>query len=226
MNKNAVAFLALAAAVGLAACADPKQPSKGNFAAAIQRGLETADRHRQSLCLELPGKMAEDKASFSIEQPKKHFESGDARYDGVKQLNALIPLDEHGLLERVDSEFDGAWKSDYVRSTFTFTEKAKPLLNEGKTNSTFNAFLGRSNPISLCVGKLELIEVDSYTEPADLMGKRVSEVSARFRYVDLPAWTSQDGVTAYWGGAKRAANGEFVQKIALVLTGDGWMVAK
>lgn len=223
MKKQTITLLATALALSLSGCLDPKQASKANFAAAIASGLEAAGDAERSLCMELPGELAKDHASFSIEQPKAHFESGDAKYNANKQLNALGPLVDNGLLERTDSQFKKPWSGDYVRSTFTITETAKPLIREKKAG---NDFIGYSVKTRLCVGKLVLAEVESYTEPADLMGKRVSEVTTRFRYDDLPTWVSDEAVTTYWKEAESAAKGDIMIGVALVLTSNGWKMMR
>lgn len=223
MKKQTITLLATALALSLSGCLDPKQANKANFAAAIASGFDAAGDAKRSLCMELPGEWAKDRASFSIEQPKAHFESRDTKYNANKELNALGPLVENGLLERTDSQFKKPWSGDYVRSSFTITETTKPLLREKKVG---NDFIGYSVKTWLCVGKLVLVEVNGYTEPADLMGKRVSEVTTTLRYDDLPAWVSNESVTAYWPNTAEASTGNLTRKIALVLTGDGWEIMK
>lgn len=230
MTKHALLIPAAIAAVSLSACTDPKQPSKENFAAAIVRSLEKSSVADRSLCLNLPGRLDENH-SLDIVQSKRRFEAGDASHEETRRRNALSALAENGLFTRTDSEFqqqgyeDRRFFKDHVRTTFTLTEPAKSMLQEGKEAEYFmGVVIGYSPVPALCVGELELVGIDGYTEPADLNGKRVSEVTARFRYTGLPAWMSDAAVAGYWKAAASAAEGDMARKVPLVLTGDGWEV--
>jgi DNA-binding PadR family transcriptional regulator len=80
----------------------------------------------------------------------------------------------------------------------------------------------------ICTGKAVLQSITRFTEPADLMGAHVSQVTYRFEVRDLPAWTSNPAILDVkrfdvlneW---RNSAKEPLVSSDTVVLTNQGWV---
>lgn len=212
MFKKAGMVVFAVMAVAVSGCSDIKQASKKNFAAAIDRWI-SENKDKAALCLS-PGS-----AGGRDDQEAWVLDTQDS--DDKKALDAMDVLVANGLLQREEKTVS-SWFVTRKLARFTPTEKGRALIPD-QTKS--RSGLGRDMARSLCVGRLELVDVENYTEPADFNGLRVSRVYASFRYADLPAWVKDARVAAYWPDAKRAAAGDFKKVVVMVLTGNGWLQA-
>lgn len=209
-KAGVVAFVMIAVAV--AGCSDGKQASKKNFSGAIERWI-SEHKDKAGLCLNLGYEQERGGQDALVLDPQS---AGDK-----KAMDAMDVLAANGLLRR-EERAERSWFGVHKSVAFTPTEKGKALiLVQEKTRPG----LGEIAVRSLCVGRLELVEVENYTEPADFNGLRVSRVYASFRYADLPAWVKDARVTAFWPDAKSAAAGDFKKAVTMILTGNGWLQA-
>lgn len=200
-------------AVAVSGCSDGKQASKKNFAGAIERWI-SENKDKAALCLGLDsGRERGSQDALVLDQQSS---------DDKKALDAMDVLAANGLLRR-EEKTEKSWFEVRRLAMFTPTEKGRALILSRTKNQPG---LGEFTVRSLCVGRLELVNVGNYTEPADFNGLRVSHVHASFRYADLPAWVKDARVMAYWPDAKRAAAGDFKQTVTMVLTGNGWLQAE
>lgn len=209
-KAGVVAFALIAVAVS--GCSDGKQASKKEFAGAIERWI-SEHKDKAALCLNLGYGQARGGQDALVLDSQSS--------DDKNALDAMDVLAANGLLRR-EEKIEKTWFGVHKSAMFTPTEKGRTLiLSQTKTRPG----LGEITTRSLCVGRLELVDVENYTEPADFNGLRVSRVYASFRYADLPAWVKDVRVAAYWPEAKRAAAGDFKNAVTMVLTGNGWLQA-
>lgn len=80
-----------------------------------------------------------------------------------------------------------------------------------------------------CYGHSEVTEIAQFSEPADLMGQRVSRVSFKYKVVDLAPWAKLEPVQKAFPEVKKAVLSETAaqeSEAVLRLMNDGWSVAK
>lgn len=86
--------------------------------------------------------------------------------------------------------------------------------DEGKKYLSDNRF---------CTGKWKLTAVDSFSEPAQMMGATISRVNFRRVMVDAAGWAASKELAKVFPGAFRNIDGEQKSQAVLVLGNDGWV---
>lgn len=75
----------------------------------------------------------------------------------------------------------------------------------------------------LCFARRNVVEVTNWTEPADVMGVRVSQVRYRYKIVDIAPWAQTARMLAAFPRiAKALGKVEGEDKASLILTNEGW----
>lgn len=101
---------------------------------------------------------------------------------------------------------------------YELSELGKKYYQDGSIGSG----LGKRRVHQLCFGTPKVVAVDSYTEPADMMGYRISKVSYRYTIDDIAEWTKDASIQkAFPNIAKRLATAQ-VSTDAFVLASEGW----
>lgn len=188
----------LAAALLLAGCNDPKEASKDNFRTALRGWF---DEHPECINIgEIPAKL---RAKSQMEQPKR------ALYDALTAAG-LLSVESRRVEEKP------LMGIDMSHDALIYT----PTENGAKAIRKADRPLGGSD---LCFAHRNVIEVTSYTEPADVMGIRATQTRYRYRLEDIAPWAQ---TPALRDASPRLANAldklEGEDKASLILTSEGW----
>ncbi|MCL2625650.1 MAG: hypothetical protein FWD46_02370 [Cystobacterineae bacterium] len=99
----------------------------------------------------------------------------------------------------------------------------KPASEYHLTDAGKEYLVAKAQWNAFCTGKYVLLEVENFTEPADAMGMKLSQVNFRYKLTGAADWVKTESLgVAYKDFAKRAQD-DIQDKAALVLTNDGWM---
>ena len=217
-------FVILAAStVMLASCSNPKEANKGNFQHAINDWIE-----KSPPCLSMPdgtvteAKQARGELPVYVEaDPAAQPYSEESRQRHLAPLDALVNA---GLLKSSRTEVDqgqGMFGSDNKKVAviaYDFTEKGKSAFKEEEAQKS--SFGGTRS--GFCYGKPEVDEVTQFTQPGDMMGMTISQVSYKYHLADLPDWAKNPKVKSAFPDLARNTAESLDAKAALVLTNDGW----
>lgn len=186
-----------AATLLIAGCSDPKEASKGNFKAALQGWF---DEHGE--CVNIGRMPAELRADAS--------QKDRAGYDALTQAGLLSAENR-----RVERPAIMGTDMSYDATIYHPTESGQKVIRKSG-----NRLLGGYD---LCFARRNVVEVTSYTEPADMMGLRASQVRYRYRLEDIAPWAQSAALrSALPRLASALDKPEGEDKAALILTSEGW----
>ncbi len=142
-----------------------------------------------------------------------------------KQLpfyNGLVSL---GLLETVSYQkntrsFSGqvTGKADWIG--FKFTEWGQTFLRPTELNK---GSLNTRSP-QLCYATPQIVEIMSFTEPSDVMGRKASNVEYTYKLVNVAPWANDPVLESYFEWLPEILSNQSIQKNDdLVLTKNGWV---
>ncbi|MEO8184800.1 MAG: hypothetical protein ABI895_38825 [Deltaproteobacteria bacterium] len=201
-NAVKARHLALLAAAAALACSNPKDATKPNFFKALQAYHDEA-----KACLRVD-------VRFPYEAER-----------GSSTLPVLQELAAQGLLAASDTKkvvqqvaLFGAPPTRKVDATaFALSDTGKAVSREetGWTHST-----------AFCFGTPKVVEVTSFTEPADMMGVRISQVTYTYQVNDVADWADSETLRKHSPELARAVASKETpaqNKAALVLMNDGWV---
>jgi hypothetical protein len=199
--KTALKIIAISALVfSVSACGSEKDANKSNFSKAIQAYLDT----QNGLCAGLPAKSV----PFTLSPPQMF------NTDSIDRANALAAA---GLLSTQKTEVKAMFGNKMDPATqYDLTEAGKKYLvtlGAGTLNQQ----------AAFCTGKDKMVEVDTYTEPADMRGIKVSQVNYHYKVEDAADWAKVEGLRGVYKNFADYAKGDIQAKAVLILTGDGWM---
>ena len=129
-----------------------------------------------------------------------------------------------GLLEAVSYQkdtknFSGqvTGKADWVG--YKFSDNGKTYLLPAEMDK--GAF--STGARQLCYGTPKVVQITNFTEPADAMGMKVSNVQYTYRLVDVAPWVSDTMLKTQfeWLGERIGSDG-IAKDDDLVLTNNGW----
>ncbi|WP_288935416.1 hypothetical protein [uncultured Sphingomonas sp.] len=178
------AVVLLSATVGtLSGCGQSKAPSKEAFATALEPVVRDVFCHPIDVMrYEVDGEPGG--SGFPIvTSPKSRMAGPGSDGKAVAMLDGLAGV---GLVTRTTFEKPARWSGStnaFVRQPLTSyapTEKAAPYLRTVERKAT-NAMV--SVP-SFCLAKGEVVDVVRWTEPTDVAGHRVSQVTYTYNGVD------------------------------------------
>lgn len=205
----------------LAGCSNSKSPSKSNFEHAINDWIE-----KDPPCLSIPqgslqspgqdyGALPRYVAATPATQP--FAEQTRQRY--LAPLDALV---DAGLMKK-------SWTEIAEKQMFGSSEKKVPvvaydLADKGKSALKPENAKGDSigQRLQLCYGKPEVVEIKQFTQPGDMMGMTVSQVSYSYHLADLPDWAKNAKMKEAFPDLARNTAESIDRKAAVVLTNDGW----
>lgn len=215
-----VAVLALPI-IALAGCSNPKEASKSNFEHAINDWIEKGPP-----CLDIPdgtvtapGQKYDALPAYVEATPRTQPFAEESRQRRLAPLDALV---DAGLFKKATTEieqqnmFGGAERKVAVIA-YDFTDAGKAAFSEDAGESIMG---GKRS--GLCYGKPHVDEVTNFTQPADMMGMTLSQVSYTYHLADLPAWANNPKVKAAFPDVARNTAKSLEAKAAVVLTNDGW----
>ncbi|EKT4091942.1 TPA: hypothetical protein UMF74_003852 [Stenotrophomonas maltophilia] len=76
---------------------------------------------------------------------------------------------------------------------------------------------------AFCTGRFAMVGVDTFTEPSDMMGVKLSQVNFRYKVDGADNWAKSEAVKASYRNFAEQVEGDIPGKATLVLTNDGWM---
>ena len=211
MTNSIKAILLLSGAALLSACGDdPKAANKANFEKALN-----AYYAQMKQCVKIGSKPNAD----GIIQ--------EFRTDGTvqdKQVPFYTGLASLGLLEAVTYQkdtksFSGqvTGKADWVG--YKFSDKGKTYLRPAELDKGAFSIGARQ----LCYGTPQVVEIVNFTEPAEAMGGKVSNVQYTYRLVDVAPWANDTALTNQFEWlSERVRNDSISKDDDLVLTNNGW----
>lgn len=192
----------------LAGCSDPKAASEKNFKSAMQQYLDTA-------------------------YPRCYFASN---FPAVKadwniggRNDAMAALEKAGLLsvkevQQEEKQLFSEKTRMVARLSYDLTAEGKKYYKADATSNLRGEKMG-----ALCAGKASVKSIGQFTEPAEMMGQKISRVNYEYTVTDLPAWTTSPDIQRTIGGLQ--ADAESASKpikgvVAMVLTNNGWVHEK
>lgn len=198
--------------VGLSACGDPREPTRGNFRRSIEAHFEGPPHGRAALCLPIYRTTEVEPESYRL-----MFSSNDMAQTSPHQQAALDAPVEAGVLQ-LSNEKGRPGERERPRTIYTIA----PTHRSGIFFRRNRSWLVHSD--HLCVGRVRLESIERWTEPADFLGMRISQVTVKMRYVDLPKWLSLDPVAENWRHVLEGTDKPIETTMTLHLTSDGWKV--
>ena len=178
MNYSIKAILLLSGATLLSACGDdPKAANNANFEKALN-----AYYAQMKQCVKIGSK---PNADGIVQEFRK---DGSVQDKQLPFYNGLVSI---GLLEAVTYQkdtknFSGqvTGKADWVG--YRFSNKGESFLRPASLDK--GAF--STGARQLCYGTPQVVEIVNFTEPAEAMGAKVSNVQYTYRLVDVAPWAS------------------------------------
>ncbi|MDO7902266.1 hypothetical protein ACE1YR_08165 [Pseudomonas sp. K1(2024)] len=190
----------------LVGCSDPKKASEENFEKAAQAWLDKAYPE----CL----------VTSTFPMNTQEFDV----YGTNKTLNALA---EVGVLTAVETS-----RKDYPENIFqkarTEIKYRYELTDEGRKYLKDDARTKPDGTVipGLCIGRAKVDKIEQFSEPGDMMGHRISEVTHTYKVDDLRKWASTPALMDVNSDVKRMVASQekpIREKRAFVLTNNGWI---
>lgn len=183
---SAIALLAL----GLSGCSDdPKAANETNFKVALDSYLKV----EYPTCV------------FLFNFPTSEFGYGVL---GPLRLRAL---EKAGLVsskqEMITPPAFGGKPKPELGPMFSLTEEGKKFYSPSIPPKR-----GRGDGVGgFCVGKASLAALAQFSEPADFLGHRVSQLSYTYTVTDLPAWTRHPAILELSSELKELSQSEAIE---------------
>lgn len=222
------------ALLGLSSCANKDDANNANFAKALTAGLGDA-----KLCTGVSqmtpaeanvffttiAKINPEQAAI-ISRVRTEFASGKAKLlespvvdqsdknQTSERVHVLHALGKGGFLHG-----NGVYSLNTL-GLFSVPQAVAMLNDKGLAHlveETVNDGFQTRRLSRICYGKLSIDQVLRFTAPADLMGKRVSQVQYRIKASDMPEWA--ESMSVHFDPDKDLT-------ALMVLTSEGWVVDK
>ena len=109
-------------------------------------------------------------------------------------------------------------KADWVG--YRFSNKGESFLRPASLDK--GAF--STGARQLCYGTPQVVEIVNFTEPAEAMGAKVSNVQYTYKLVDVAPWASDPAlINQFEWLSERISNDSITKDDDLVLTNNGWV---
>ena len=213
MTFSTKALLLLSGAAFLAtACGnDPKAANEANFEAALN-----AHYAQMKQCLRVgsapnaEGIIQEFRTNGRVQDKQLSF------YNGLVDLGLLDAVSYQKDTKNFSGQVTG--KADWIG--FKFSDNGKTILRPAALDR--GAF--STGARQLCCGTPRVVEIVSFTEPAEAMGVNVSSVKYTYKLVDVAPWASELALSKqYEWLPERISNPSIAKDDDLVLTNNGWV---
>ena len=204
-------FLFSGAALFVTACGnDPKAANEANFEAALN-----AHYAQMKQCIRVAsapnaeGIIQEFRTSGGVQDKQLSF------YNGLVDLGLLDAVSYQKDTKNFSGQVTG--KADWVG--YKFSENGKTYLRPAALET--GAF--STGARQLCYGTPQVVEIVSFTEPAEAMGVKVSSVQYTYKLVDVAPWANEPALSKqYEWLPERISAGQIAKDDDLVLTDNGW----
>lgn len=198
-------------ALVLAACSNPQDPSEYNFKAAIQDYYA-----KKQACFNI-------RADFPYQLAK-------SAYSYQRESEVFSELVSIGFLEETETEkevkfyFGSQPPKKEPATTYSMTAAGKAA-----SKSPEKSFLSMGGT-NFCYGEYKVSEITNFTEPADFMGQKVSEVHFKYKAENISDWAKNSPllqakfkeIARDIASSSTPIDGE----AALILTNNGWVHEK
>ncbi|MCO6431291.1 MAG: hypothetical protein J5J00_10560 [Deltaproteobacteria bacterium] len=195
----------------LISCSSSKDASKDNFAAAI---LKRSDALR--LCLSVPGPNHARKGYPAEYEAKNNpFNSSDIE---IHNLLVKQGLESERIEQRPPSVVPFLEKPKLVDwKIFEPTAKGKAVLYRVKNMA--------GSDLQFCFGEISDLSIDNFTEPAEIMSQRATQVEFSYKISTVPEWVSENSqlLSQASSGRSTKVNERITARTTLVLTDNGWV---
>ena len=187
---------------------DQNAASKANFEAALN-----AHYSKVKQCLTIGGEP-------NVEGIIQEFKTGGAVQNN--QLSFYNGMTNLGLLDAVSYQKDTRNFSGEVSGRSDWI--GFKLSDEGKKYLKATGDRLSSGVPQLCFGKPQVVEITGFTEPAESMGVKVSNVQFTYKLVDIASWASDPVVMGQYPMlSQQLANKSIEKDDDMVLTSEGWV---
>lgn len=177
----------------LAGCDDSQSASTANFQKALQSYYDS-----HPVCVSLAVTLPTSIGTGGIEPMRP-------------QLEALAKA---GVLKKSETSQSGA-----AQPPASVRYSVVPG-NEKFVHAGHDSFLGGTD---LCFTRRKIAKVEAFTKPAQVMGRKVSQVTYDFELVDVAPWAKTAAITTAFPGIKAALSESPAKETeAMVLTDKGW----
>lgn len=212
MTNSIKASLLISITVLISSCGnDPKAANKANFEKALN-----AHYAQMKQCVKIGSKPNSDgiiqefRTDGGVQGKQLPF------YNGLVSLGLL----EAATYQKDTKNFSGqvTGKADWIG--YKYSDQGKTFLRPAELDK--GAF--STGARQLCYGMPQVVEIVNFTEPAEAMGAKVSNVQYTYRLVDVAPWASDSVLTNQfeWLG-ERISNDSITKDDDLVLTNNGWV---
>lgn len=205
----------LALLVLVSACGpDPRTASTESFEQVLRRELP-----ERPLCIHVDG-------TFPRTVPVSDVRSGDEWISGLWDGGAskrVTALAEAGLIEVTSErvETHGGYRRE--------GERVYGLTAAGRSAYRDSLHMAGGRGAGFCMGEKDLVAVKRFTEPAEMLGMRLTQVEYTYRLDSLPEWGAHPSLQRAFpretSEAARAAREPVTATQELVLTSEGWIPA-
>jgi len=212
MNYSIKAILLLSGAAILSACGDdPKAANKTNFEKALN-----AHYAQMKQCVKIGSKPNSDGIIQEFRTDRSVQDKHLPFYNGLVSLGLLEAVTYQKDTKNFSGQVTGS--ADWVG--YKFSDKSNPYLRPAELDKgPFN--IGARQ---LCYGTPQVVEIVNFTEPAEAMGAKVSNVQYTYRLVDVAPWASDAALTNQYEWLMERITSESIAKDDdLVLTNNGWV---
>lgn len=190
--------LAGTAVLLLAACSDPKKPNEANFRKALDDKL-----------------VAFNKSCFArVSRNDDLFWLGAGGLSMGCSKNECALLESAGLVAQAGVNYTGLFNN---RPAYKITDAGKKYLIPNLKNPTGDSYF--------CFSHAKVDKIERWSEPADMLGATLSEVSYTFKYEEIPTWAQSADIQKAIPAIKLAidAQGKGHKQVARLFN-DGWRV--
>lgn len=198
--------------VALLGCSGAKDPSESNFRKAIDDKLAN-----NPICISIPqadtkyyiqragGDCCGDDPNTILLKQLRTFSEEDNKITG----DLFADLEKASLITKLTDNFaePGLFSMPYgVYMVYHETRSKLPAPTPSKNKND-------DPSLKFCIGTLSVDKIIEWSEPGDLLGKKVTEVKYTTKLVNTPNWASS--VLSNYDTSKE-------RKAALILTNKGW----
>ena len=211
MTNLTKAILILSGAALLSACGnDSKAANNANFEKALN-----AYYAQMKQCVKIGSRPNADGIIQEFRTDGTVQDKQDTFYNGLVSLGLLEAVTYQKDTKNFSGQVTG--KADWVG--YKFSNKGESFLRPSSLEK--GAF--RTGARQLCYGTPQVVEIVNFTEPAEAMGAKVSNVQYTYRLVDVAPWASDPALTNQFEWlTERISSDSITKDDDLVLTDNGW----
>lgn len=212
MSNSIKAILLLSGAALLPACGnDTKAANDANFERALN-----AHYAQMKQCVKIGGKpnadgiIQEYRTDGSVQDKQLPF------YNGLVSLRLVEAVTYQKDTKNFSGQVTG--KADWVG--YKFSDYGQTFLRPAELdNGAFS-----TGARQLCYGTPQVVEITNFTEPAEAMGMKASNVKYTYRLVDVAPWANNPILTKQFEWlSERISSDSIAKNDDLVLTNNGWV---